>query len=77
MHVHLSFRSDIYNLYNLTSIELITAFREEFLSGVLLAASPVLPTPTVAPGQIDVQGLCLIFSRNKTLKLIFHKYKRL
>ena len=47
MHVHLSFRSDIYNLYNLTSIELITAFREKFLSGVLLAASPVLPTPTM------------------------------
>ena len=46
-------------------IELITAFRVFFQSGVLLAASPELPTPTVAPGQIDAQGLCFISSQDK------------
>jgi len=31
----------------------------------LRVASPGLPTPTVAPGQIDAQGLCFIFTQNK------------
>jgi hypothetical protein len=53
----------IYNLYNLTEIELITALKEVItVRGFAIRSTSVLFTPTVALGQREAQGLSFLYS---------------